>query len=227
MHVFYNPNKSNILPPNESHHAVHVMRLNAGDTVMVLDGKGTISTAAIIAANPKQCEYEIIESRKVQPRAFRLHMVFGILKPTDRMEWFIEKATEIGVDEITPLICDRSERKKINHDRFERVSVAAMKQSMHPFMPIINPLVTFREFIETHIPGYIAHCNDGIRMPLKDFDKSLNSVTILIGPEGDFSDSEIENALSAGWQPVSLGESRLRAETAAIVACHSIHLLKN
>lgn len=227
MHVFYNPADNNILPKGESHHAIHVLRLNVGDSIIVLDGKGALVSAKLRSANPKGCEYDIVDKQLISPRAFRLHIVFGILKPSDRMEWFIEKATEIGIDEITPIICERSERKKVNPERFEKVAVAAMKQSMQPYMPMINNAITFKEFIASHIPGFIAHCSDGIRMPLKDFDKSLNSVTIMIGPEGDFSNNEVEQALSAGWQPVSLGDSRLRAETAAIVACHSIHLLKD
>jgi len=227
MHVFYNPEPNNVLPAGESHHATHVLRVAVGEKIKVIDGKGKVVTAEVTSVNAKGCEYNELDTQAIPSRPFRLHVAFGILKPSDRMEWFIEKATEIGIDEISPILCDHSERKNVNINRFEKVAIAAVKQSMQPYIPVINPLMTFKEFITSHIPGYIAHCSDGIRIPLKDFDQSLNAVTVLVGPEGDFSTNEIERALSAGWQPVSLGESRLRAETAAIVACHSIHLLKD
>ena len=143
------------------------------------------------------------------------------------MEWFLEKATEIGIDEITPLLCKHSERKHINHDRMEKTIIAAMKQSVKTILPVLNPLISFNEFISAHIPGYIAHCNEGFKMPLKEFDLSENSVTVMIGPEGDFTQEEVDRAISSGWKPVSLGESRLRTETAGIVACHTINLLKS
>lgn len=227
MHVFYDPGDGNVLSAGESHHAVNVLRLKAGDRIMILNGKGTVTHAVLTEMKAKGCTYEVEKQEDIPSRPFRLHIAFGILKQSDRMEWMIEKATEIGVDELTPVICEHSERKKVNTDRFEKTAVAAIKQSKQPYLPFINPPQKLDEFLGGHIPGYIAHCNEGMRKPLKEFDQSLNSVTVLIGPEGDFSPSEVEAALSVGWQPVSLGESRLRAETAAIVACHSIHLLKD
>jgi 16S rRNA (uracil1498-N3)-methyltransferase len=227
MHVFYHPGKGNVLSDKESHHAVNVLRLKAGDRIMVLDGNGKVTHAILTEMKAKGCSFETEHEEVIPSRPFRLHIAFGILKQSDRMEWMIEKATEIGVDELTPVICDHAERKKVNIERFEKTAIAAIKQSRQPYLPFINPAQKLDEFIGSHIPGYIAHCNDGIRKPLKEFDQSLNAVTILIGPEGDFSPDEVEAALSAGWQPVSLGDSRLRAETAAIVACHSIHLLKD
>lgn len=227
MHVFYDPDNGNVLSATESHHAVNVLRLKKGDQIMILNGKGTVTIATLTEMNAKGCGYDIDKQEEVPSRPFRLHIAFGVLKQSDRMEWMIEKATEIGVDELTPLICERSERKKVNTGRLEKTAISAIKQSKQPYLPVINPAQKMDEFLGGHIPGYIAHCNDGLRKPLREFDQSLNSVTILIGPEGDFSPAEVESALSAGWQPVSLGESRLRAETAAIVACHSIHLLKD
>lgn len=227
MHVFYDPDNGNVLSATESHHAVNVLRLKKGDQIMILNGKGTVTIATLTEMNAKGCGYDLDKQEEVPSRPFRLHIAFGVLKQSDRMEWMIEKATEIGVDELTPLICERSERKKVNTGRLEKTAISAIKQSKQPYLPVINPAQKMDEFLGGHIPGYIAHCNDGLRKPLREFDQSLNSVTILIGPEGDFSPAEVESALSAGWQPVSLGESRLRAETAAIVACHSIHLLKD
>ena len=228
MHVFYNPSGNSPLPGGESHHAVKVLRLSAGSEILIIDGKGSFFTAVITHADPKSCTYNVIETiDRSSDRSLRIHIAFGVIKASDRMEWFIEKATEIGIDEISPLHCERSERKKINLERFEKTAITALKQSQQAFMPVINPVVTFNEFIGSHIPGYIAHCYEGMRMPLKEFDKSENSVTVLIGPEGDFTPAEIEMAVSVGWKPVSLGESRLRAETAALVALHSIHLLKD
>ena len=147
-------------------------------------------------------------------------------KLNDRYEWFLEKATEIGVSEITPILCDNSERKVIKAERYEKIILGAMKQSLKAHLPILNPMISFKEFISSEkfgtTPTFIAHCNDVEKQSLKLLKPTSNQITILIGPEGDFSEKEIEMALQKMAKPISLGKSRLRTETAAIVACHSI-----
>ena len=230
MNVFYAPNLENevfVLDENESQHAVKVLRLNAGDFVLMMDGKGTVAKAAITILHPKKCECKMLESNTSGKRPFHLHLAIAPTKLNDRMEWFLEKVTEIGVEEITPLICARSERRQTNHERFSKVLVAAMKQSMNPWLPILNEQEDFMKFLSRKEPGFIAHCMEGNKTPLKNVDLQNENITILIGPEGDFTESELQAALSKKWTPVSLGDTRLRTETAGIVACHTITLLKS
>lgn len=183
--------------------------------------------AEIVHPNHKKCEVKIIERQNTPPRSSYLHIAIAPTKINDRMEWFLEKATEIGIDEITPVICNRSERRQTNHDRFEKVLIAAMKQSMNPWLPRLNQQIDFSKFIEITKPGFIAHCMDTSKRPLKDLLPAKESITILIGPEGDFTEDEVAKAIEKDWQTVSLGESRLRTETAGLVACHTVNLLNN
>lgn len=233
MQLFYTPNieeadKQIIFPKDESRHIAKVLRKNQGDILKVTNGKGFLFTAEIIEANPKQCLAKIIKVEEEVSKPYRLHLVVAPTKMNDRYEWFLEKATEIGIDEITPIICDHSERKTIKLNRYERVLQSAMKQSLHYRLPVLNEAIDFSEFITTKIEGqkFIAHCEEDIpRISLKNEAKEKETVTILIGPEGDFSPEEIKLALENEWRAVSLGDSRLRTETAAIVACHTIALI--
>lgn len=233
MQLFYTPNiektdKQIVFPKDESRHIAKVLRKNAGDTLKVTNGKGSLFTAEIIEANPKQCLAKVIKVEEEASKPYRLHLVVAPTKMNDRYEWFLEKATEIGIDEITPIICDHSERKTIKLNRYERVLQSAMKQSLHYNLPILNEAISFSGFITTETEGqkFIAHCEDGMeRFSLKNQAKPQENITILIGPEGDFSPEEIKLALKNNWKPVSLGESRLRTETAAIVVCHTVALI--
>ncbi len=233
MQLFYTPNiektdKQIIFSKDESRHIAKVLRKNQGDILKVTNGKGSLFTAEIIEANPKQCLAKVIKFEEEVSKPYRLHLVVAPTKMNDRYEWFLEKATEIGIDEITPIICDHSERKTIKLNRYERVLQSAMKQSLHYRLPVINEAIAFSEFITTEVKGqkFIAHCEEDIpRISLKNEAKEKETITILIGPEGDFSPEEIKLALENEWRAVSLGDSRLRTETAAIVACHTIALI--
>ncbi len=227
MQLFYNSSlESNIdsffFSTEESKHICKVLRKKEGDFLHITNGKGFLFKAELLVADPRKCHAQIIEKTESKPRPYRLHMVVAPTKMNDRFEWFLEKATEIGVDEITPILCDRSERKVIKLERMQRVVQSAMKQSLQTFLPTLHPLTPFNTFIEKDIinsHSYIAHCDDGQKTGLKHIIKPNTDSTILIGPEGDFSTDEIKKAIKKGYQPISLGDTRLRTETAAIVAC--------
>lgn len=228
MHVFYCTSFEKVnfrLDEGESQHAVKVLRLQAGDEILVMNGKGTIGKAQITLPHPKKCECKILEKTLVSRRSVHLHLAIAPTKLNDRMEWFLEKVTEIGVEEITPVICARSERRQTNHERFNKVLIAAMKQSNNAWLPVLNEQEEFIKFIDRNEPGYIAHCINTPRTPLKNATQTQNKITILIGPEGDFTEEEVHLAIQKNWMPVSLGGTRLRTETAGIVACHTISLL--
>jgi 16S rRNA (uracil1498-N3)-methyltransferase len=232
MHLFYTPDVSGnyyTLNETESKHSVRVLRLQNGDVVYLTDGVGGFYKAVITDNYPKACVLEITESHKeYEKRPYKIHMAVAPTKNMDRLEWFIEKATEIGIDEFTPIICEHSERKALNNERLEKVVVSAMKQSIKAYKPIINEAVKFDKFIKSSMADIklIAHCEElPIRRKISDIYNKGNSVICLIGPEGDFSKNEIENAYSAGFQGITLGKSRLRVETAALVACHSIYFM--
>ena len=237
MYLFYTPDiaTSHTLSEEESQHCVRVLRYDRGDEILLTDGRGTTYTARITNPHPKHCEFEIISSQKQEPHHhFHLHIAIAPTKNIERLEWAIEKCTEIGVDEITPLLCRFSERKTLRLDRLEKIVLSAAKQSLTPYLPVVNDLTPFDEFIQNHSATgglYIAHCYEQDKRELKDEItlhsklSTLNSITILIGPEGDFSEAEIDLALKNGYVPVSLGNSRLRTETAGVVACHTAILL--
>lgn len=231
MQLFYIPEiRGNeiILDETESKHAVKVLRLSAGNKVQVVDGAGGFYTAEITESHPKKCRLSILKSHKEYgKRRFKLHMAMAPTKNIDRFEWFLEKATEIGIDEITPLLCEHSERKNIKSDRLEKILVSAMKQSVKAFLPKLNPMIPFNKFITINEVSrkYIAHCNDGDKPHLKNEIKKEENVLILIGPEGDFSPEEVELAKTNGFREISLGQSRLRTETAGVVACHIVNLV--
>lgn len=229
MQLFYNgllnvDSYSYTLSKDESKHVIRVLRKTEGDTIYVTNGQGYLFTTSIIIANPNKCKLAIRSYIYQKPREYKLHLAVAPTKLNDRFEWFLEKATEIGVTQITPILCDHSERKVIKEDRFNKIIQSAMKQSLHYHLPVLNPLTPLRNFIDSVDTNscYIAHCEEGQKNSLKDTITKKNTYTILIGPEGDFSSIEIEKALAMGIKAVTLGTSRLRTETAAIVACHSV-----
>ena len=222
MQIFYTPDiaTSPELPDEEAAHCVRVLRLSEGDEILLTDGRGTFYKASIQRAHPKHCEVAISESWR-QPALwnFRLHIAVAPTKNMDRMEWFAEKATEIGIDAITCLNCRFSERKEVKTARLEKILISAMKQSQKATLPLLNNGITdFKNFVH-------AHCEEGEKPLLKQIYHPGENALILIGPEGDFSPEEIRLALANGFEAISLGESRLRTETAALVACHTLHVL--
>lgn len=228
MHVFFSPEiKDNrvTLDETESGHAVRVLRLKAGDEAVILDGQGHKAYAVLADPHPKHSVFLVEKMDLEEKRKPHLHIAIAPTKLNDRTEWFLEKATEIGVNEISPVICHRSERKVVNHERFHKVIVSATKQSMNLWMPVLNEQITMQEFLKKTPPGYIAHCLDGEKINLRDAEAGSGAITILIGPEGDFTPEEVGRATELGWKPLSLGSSRLRTETAALVACTGIRLL--
>jgi 16S rRNA (uracil1498-N3)-methyltransferase len=229
MQLFYNPNINEkttqfSFEKEESRHIVKVLRKQVGDTLHITNGEGWLFSAKISIPNINKCTAEII-SKTLQPnRKYKLHLAVAPTKMNDRYEWFLEKATEIGIDSITPIICDHSERKVIKPERFERIIQSAAKQSLTCYLPKLNKAISFKEFINQDFTShlFIAHCEETDRKSLKNELNPKQNITILIGPEGDFSTKEIELALQNKFIPVTLGETRLRTETAAIVACHSV-----
>ena len=229
MQLFYNPNiNSNnsefSFDKEESRHIVKVLRKTEGYTLHVTNGLGDLFITEIILASEKKCTVSIKDIQTHKPLGFYIHLAVAPTKMNERFEWFLEKATEMGIHEITPIICDRSERKNINGERFDKIIQSAMKQSLQFYMPKLNEAITFQNFILQQHSGNlcIAHCEETEKKLLKNNIARNEKYTILIGPEGDFSEKEIILALEKNYIPVSLGNTRLRTETAAIVACHSI-----
>ncbi len=230
MQLFYTPDIDTsvyTLNQEESLHCIRVLRLGEGDEIFLTDGKGVMFKSVIIGANPKHCEVKVIESyQDYEKRNYYLHIAIAPTKNIDRIEWFLEKATEIGIDEITPLICKHSERRTVNAERLNKVIIAAMKQSLKAYFPKLNKETKIEEFIrlQTTASKFIGYCN-GDTLKLKDNYKKGNDAVILIGPEGDFSEEEVMKAKENGYIPINLGNSRYRTETAALVASHTINLL--
>lgn len=216
------------LSEEESKHAVRVLRMADGDQVNLIDGQGGLYTAVIIDAHPKRTVLEIVHVHlDYGKRPYYLHMAIAPTKSIDRMEWFLEKATEIGIDEVTPIICEHSERKEVKIERLNKVVISAIKQSLKAYLPKLNQPVKFDEFLHSQFAGrqFIAHCAEGHKAYLGGLLPPAESTLILIGPEGDFSQREIEVAIAAGYAPITLGASRLRTETAALQACMEVALL--
>ena len=229
MHVFYTPDiaTSCEMPEEEAGHCLRVLRLTVGDEVMLTDGKGSFYKAVISAATYKRCQLKVIEELP-QEKGWTgwLHLAMAPTKNMDRTEWFAEKATEIGFDELTFLNSRYSERKVIKTERIEKILVSAVKQSLKASKPVLNEMMDFNKFIsqEFHGQKFICHCNEGEKKLLKDVVIPGEDAVILIGPEGDFSPEEVAKAMACGFIPVSLGKSRLRTETAALVAVHTLNL---
>jgi len=231
MQLFFNKtiqeNDSNFtFDKQESKHIVRVLRKTEGDILTITNGLGYLFICEIIVASDKKCLVQVNEVQKHHKEwNYSLHIAIAPTKLNDRLEWFLEKATEIGVDEITPIICDHSERKVIKQERMEKIIHSAAKQSLKYHFPILHPAIKLSEFIKKNEAQgnlLIAHCEETDKKSLKSVIKRSEDYTILIGPEGDFSSKEIALALHHKYIPVSLGTSRLRTETAGIVAVHSI-----
>jgi len=231
MHLFYSDKTitdSCTLDEQESRHAIKVLRLGSGDKLWVTDGSGMLFQAIIRDPSARACSLEIISAVPGSDiRDYKLHIAISPLKNPDRFEWFVEKAVEIGIDEITPLICEHSEKPGIKKPRIEKIIITAMKQSLKTKKTVINDPVKYSDFISGHTEGtrLIAHCNPGSRENIADIYKKGENCTILIGPEGDFSGSETAAAAAANYSSITLGPSRLRTETAGIAACHSIYFI--
>lgn len=228
MQLFYSPEiekgqTSFTFDKDESKHIIKVLRRKMGDLLYVTNGKGTLFTTKITLDSDKKCVTEIIDSEDQAPTLFRLHLAVAPTKMNERYEWFLEKATEIGIHEITPIICDHSERKIVKTERFEKIIQSAMKQSLQYHLPILNEPISLKDFLNQDHQGekYIAHCEETEKVLLKDSIDIHKNYLLLVGPEGDFSTNEINLALAKGYRPVSLGHTRLRTETAALVAVHS------
>lgn len=229
MQLFYNPNINETtenfsFDKEESKHIIKVMRKKGGDILFVTNGLGFLFKTEIILGSDIKCTVKIVSFEKSATPKYHLHLAVAPTKMNDRYEWFLEKATEIGISEITPIICDHSERKFVKNDRFDKIIQSAMKQSAQVFLPKLNEPMTFKDFMKIENEGLllIAHCEEIDKKSLKDVLKPSENVTMLIGPEGDFSSKEIALALENKYIPVSLGNTRLRTETAAVVACHSV-----
>lgn len=224
MNTFFGIIQNNvaILNEDESLHCVKVLRHKVGDIIQVIDGNGTRAIGKIEAAHAKQCAVSLIEKEVVkQTRKYKLHIAIAPTKNIERIEWFVEKAVEIGIDEISFIKCKNSERTVIKDDRLKKVAEAAVKQSQQAYIPKINPLIDFKEFIKKNISDVklIAHCENESKHHIKQFITTTKTFTVLIGPEGDFTKDEITLALSLNYFPVALGDSRLRTETAGLFAC--------
>ena len=229
MYLFYTPDIDTRLelPEEEAAHCLRVLRLSQGDKIMLTDGKGYFCEAQITAASGKRCLVSILKKTFQEPLwRGHLHLAMAPTKNMDRTEWFAEKATEIGIDELSFLNCRFSERKVIKTERIEKIVVSAMKQSLKARKPQVNEMMPFDKFVRKDFPGdkFIAHCYEGDKPTLKEVLSPENDALVLVGPEGDFSPEEVDLALSCGFRPISLGKSRLRTETAALVASHLMNL---
>lgn len=232
MQLFYAPDSDGNfveLPQEEARHCIQVLRHQVGDIIHWVDGLGTLYSGRIASADKRSCRLERLE-RQVQYglRPFRLHLAIAPTKQIDRLEWLLEKAVEIGVDDITLLRCAHSERKQVRLDRLEKIVVAAMKQSLKAYLPRLHDMTPFPELIRSLPPdvdGYIAYVDTAAGQHLKELYRPGRDCCILIGPEGDFHPEEVLQALEAGFRQISLGPSRLRTETAAVVACSIVNLL--
>lgn len=232
MNYFYQESLDNSVTqfafsPEESRHMVKALRKREGDIVYITNGKGLVFTAEILEANPRRCMGQIRETRKVHPTMHSLHLAVAPTKKADRFEWFLEKATEMGVDQITPVICEHSEREHLQMERMRRILQEAMKQSLRAYLPTLNDPVPLGTFLEGKHPDlkFIAHCEEDDKVELKRRLAADKDVVVLIGPEGDFSTAEIRMAEDKGFLPVSLGQYRLRTETAALMACAVVNLI--
>jgi len=229
MQLFYNPtiNENSdffSFDKEESKHIIKVLRKKDSDILFVTNGLGILFKTEITLASDSKCTVKIVFIEKTEPSKYYLHLAVAPTKMNDRYEWFLEKATEIGVSEITPIICEHSERKIIKTERFDKIIQSAMKQSNQMYLPKLNDPILFKDFIKIKNKDtkFIAHCEKNDKKSLKESLKPKTNATILIGPEGDFSKKEIQMALDNKYLPISLGNTRLRTETAAIIACSQV-----
>lgn len=231
MQLFYLPdlskeNKTANFSKEESKHIFKVLRKNIGDNINITNGKNILFQGSISSISKNNCEVIIDQVVDKTPLPYSLHLGISLLKSNDRFEWFLEKANEIGITEITPLICDRTEKKYLNENRLNKILISSMKQSLKTYLPKLNPVSTLKNFIENKNNSdlFIAHCNDSEKKTLIKSIKPKSSSLILIGPEGDFTEKEVEACNLKNYINVSLGNARLRAETAGIVACHTFSI---
>ena len=234
MQLFYVPDIKGslcVMDENESRHSIRVLRMVKGDKVMLIDGNGNLYEGIINDPDPTGCQVEITGiTRNFEKRGYCLHIAISPVKNQDRFEWFVEKSVEIGVDEITPVICRNTEKYGMKKERLNNIIISAMKQSVKAFRTVLNESVTFNEFINLDHSGIrmIAHCNPGlIRNKINQVYKKSQDAVILIGPEGDFTEEEINLASDKGFQSVHFGSSRLRTETAGVAACYSVYQINN
>ncbi len=231
MNIFYEPNikQTLLLNEEESRHAIKVLRLSVGSKLYVVDGKGGFYTCEIRVAHEKKCEVKIVEEQQNYERQdFYIHLIIAPTKNMDRIEWMVEKCVEMGIHEISFIQTRYSERKEIKTARIEKIAIGAIKQSLKAFLPKINEMITWKAFLQKEInenQKMIAHLEEGDRKLIQDFATPKGNYAILIGPEGDFNPDEIEQALKKGFQPVTLGKSRLRTETAGLAACFTLNLI--
>lgn len=233
MHVFYTSDITDspvyVLNEEESRHCSKVLRLSTGDQVYLVDGRGGLYEAEISSESKRNVTLSILKvTRNYQQRNYHIHIAIAPTKNIDRIEWFLEKATEIGIDEITPIIAERSERKVIKEERLEKVITSAVKQSLQAYHPQLNPAIPFTQFLkqENDVQKLIAHCiDDQKRVSMNEIVQPNGRYLVLIGPEGDFSPQEIQIALDAGFTPITLGNTRLRTETAGLAACFELNYI--
>ena len=231
MQLFYSPSVDNLnvitLTGDESRHCISVLRMRKGDSLHVVDGRGNLYFAVIDEPDKDRCVLSV--NKVIQGygmRDYELHIGIAPTKNIDRFEWFLEKAVETGIDQITPVICEHSERRVVNQERLERIIQSAMKQSLKSYLPILHPVCNYSSFIDIQHPGKkaIAVCNRDDSVFLPEYIGKKDRGLILIGPEGDFSDNEVLRAIEKDFRPVSLGSSRFRTETAGVAACMSVYL---
>lgn len=233
MHLFYTPDIQQelyVLNEDESKHAVRVLRLEVGDEVQLIDGKGGWYTAAVVDNNPKRCALKVTQHIEAYgKRDFSIHIAVAPTKNIERIEWFLEKATELGIDEVTPIICQRSERKEVKTERLDKIIISGMKQSMKAYKPLLNESINLGAFLGKPIngQGFIAHCMDGAEKQSMQalLTGERKQYTVLIGPEGDFTEEEVKLAMAKGYKAITLGDSRLRTETAALAAVFELNFL--
>ncbi len=221
-------NKIARLTPNESHHCAKVLRMKASEQIHIIDGKGNFYTGILTVVSDKKCEAEVVSGPNPQAkRNYYLHLAIAPTKQIDRIEWMIEKAVEIGVDEISFVQCKNSERTTIKIERINKIIESAVKQSLQAFMPKINELIMLKEFLSKNKADQklIAHCNDSEKKDLRSFEFKNRSTLVLIGPEGDFTKEEIAMASEQKFIAISLGDTRLRSETAGLYVCQAISIL--
>ncbi|MBJ59964.1 MAG: 16S rRNA (uracil(1498)-N(3))-methyltransferase [Flavobacteriales bacterium] len=232
MQLFYTPDinpDEYTLSKEESRHCIQVLRKKIGDIIYLVDGKGGYYKATLIGDNPKSCHIKIDNvERNYGKSDLHIHIAIAPTKMNERFEWFLEKSTEIGINEITPIICEHSERKVLKLERMNKILIAAMKQSKQAYLPKLNAAVSFDSFVSNNTieERYIANCAENDKKKqLKEVIKKGTDTLVLIGPEGDFSQKEINYAMKHGFSSVSLSKNRLRTETAAIVSCNTINLI--